>query len=222
MDQRDISYFDPKAEWAILERGLPHWDQAGCVVFITWRLADSLPANALQQLDAEIEVILRSERLEPSTNWKAELASRDPQSRGRVHWKLFAVRDKYLDSGYGACQLANSDNATIVLNSLRKFDGDRYFLTDAVVMPNHAHFLCAFACNVRMLKQCTEWKRYTGRQINKRHGLDGAFWQVDQFDHLIRSPEQFEHYRRYILDNPSDARLQEGSFLLYQKQLANE
>jgi type I restriction enzyme R subunit len=72
-----------------------------------------------------------------------------------------------------------------------------------------------------MLKQCTEWKRYTGRQVNKRLGLDGEFWQVDQFDHLIRSPEQFEHYRRYISENPQRAKLKEGSFLHYQKPLIN-
>jgi hypothetical protein len=26
--------------------------------------------------------------------------------------------------------------------------------------------------------------------------MQGEFWQVEQFDHLVRSPEQFEHYRR--------------------------
>lgn len=26
-------------------RNLPHWEQAGCTSFITWRLADSLPAT---------------------------------------------------------------------------------------------------------------------------------------------------------------------------------
>ncbi|MDZ4848269.1 MAG: transposase [Pirellulaceae bacterium] len=219
MDQQDISYFDPDSEWSIVERGLPHWTQAGCVVFITWRLDDSLPAEVLQQLDAEIKDVLLSERLDPSANWKLQLASRDPRVRGKVQRKLFAIRDKYLDCGYGACHLANPVDANTVLNSLRKFDGDRYFLSDAVVMPNHAHFLCDFASETEMLKQCTEWKRYSGRQINQRHSLLGEFWQVDQFDHLIRSPEQFEHYRRYIAENPSRAKLQEGTFLHFHKQL---
>ena len=177
MDQHDISYFDPKAEWSIFERGLPHWTQANCVVFITWRLGDSLPVDVLQQLDAEIEVVLRSERLDPSVNWKLQLASRDPTCRGRVQWKLFALRDSFLDRGYGACHLANSVDAMKVMDSL---------------------------------------------QINKRLGQRGEFWQVDQFDHLIRSPEQFEHYRRYIAENPRRANLQAGTFPHFQKQLAAE
>ena len=219
MDQQDIAFFDPKAEWSVVERGLPHWMQPGCVVFITWRLRDSLPADVLQRLDVEIEDILRSERLDASANWKCQLASRDPRSRGEVQWKLFAIRDKFLDCGYGTCPLANPSDATVVLKSLQKFDGDRYFLTDAVIMPNHAHFLCAFASESDMLKQCTAWKRYTGRQINSRLGLSGEFWQVDQFDHLIRSPEQFDHYRRYIAENPRCANLQKGTFLSFQKRL---
>jgi len=219
MDQYEISYFDPKSEWSIVERGLPHWSQAGCVVFITWRLGDSLPVDALSRLDAEIDAALHSEQLDPSADWKLQLASRSPERRGKVQWKLFAIRDKFLDAGHGACHLANPLDATTVMNSLQKFDGDRYFLTDAVVMPNHAHFLCAFANEEGMLKQCTEWKRYSGRMIHQRLGLSGEFWQVDQFDHLIRSPEQFEHYRRYIAKNPVQANLRGGTFLHYQKLL---
>jgi putative transposase len=94
-----------------------------------------------------------------------------------------------------------------------------YLLTDVVVMPNHAHFLCAFLDEGNFLKQCTEWKRYTGRQINQLIRRSGEFWQVDQFDHLIRSPGQFEHYRRYIANNPVKARLSPGSYLHMQKKL---
>ena len=70
-----------------------------------------------------------------------------------------------------------------------------------------------------MLKQCTEWKRYSGRQINDRLGLRGEFWQTDQFDHLIRSPEQFEYYRCYIAENPVRAKLPADAFLYFWKQL---
>lgn len=220
MDQRDVSFFDPKSEWSIIERGLPHWGQAGCVCFVTWRLADSLPLPILKRIDAEVEQLLRNQELNPDQDWKRQLAKHDAKVRGQVHWKLFVTRDKYLDQGLGACYLQESGCAQIVVDSLKKFDMDRYFLTDAVVMPNHAHFLVAFDSDVKFLKQCTEWKRYTGRQINQRHGSKGEFWQVDQYDHLIRSPEQFEHYRRYIANNPVKAKLKRHQYLQFQKQLS--
>ena len=156
MDKSDISFFDLKAAWSRLERVLPHWTQAGCVVFITWRLNDSLPIRALQALDEAVTDILLRNGLPPDQSWRAELAKLDVKTRQQVQWELFAARDKFLDRGFGACYLKDPRNAEVVIDSLRYFDTDRYYLTDAVVMPNHAHFLCAFADEEKMLKQCEE------------------------------------------------------------------
>ena len=48
---------------------------------------------------------------------------------------------------------------------------------------------------------------------------DGEFWQVEQFDHLVRSPEDFDKYRRYIADNPANAGLGEGCYRYFTKTL---
>lgn len=217
VEKADITFFDPKADWTVVERGLPHWSQAGCVCFVTWRLNDSLPVDALERIDRELAELLSDEGFDPNGDWKQQLAQQSSKRRGEIQWKLFRTRDKFMDQGFGDCHLADSRCSMIVLDSLKKFDMERYYLTDAIVMPNHVHFLCAFADEERFLKQCTEWKRYTGRQINQTLGRSGEFWQVDQFDHLIRSPEQFEHYRRYIAKNPLEAKLPEGSYLHFQK-----
>ncbi len=219
MEKSDITFFDPNADWTVVERGLPHWSQAGCVCFVTWRLNDSLPLEALEQVEREIAILLREEGFDPDGDWKQHLAQQPSKRRGQIQWKLFRTRDRFMDQGFGECYLADSRCAMVVLDSLKKFDMERYFLTDVVVMPNHMHFLCAFADEERFLKQCTEWKRFTGRQINQMLGRSGEFWQVDQFDHLIRSPEQFEHYRRYIANNPKEAKLPQDSYLYFQKQL---
>jgi REP element-mobilizing transposase RayT len=100
-----------------------------------------------------------------------------------------------------------------VLHYLRRFDGDRYELTDFVVMPNHVHVLVAFRDEEAMLKQCAGWKRYTARQINETIGASGEFWQEDAFDHLVRGPEQFRYYRRYIAENGRRAYLSETDYL---------
>jgi type I restriction enzyme R subunit len=219
MDKADISFFDPKADWTVIERGLPHWSQDGCVCFVTWRLNDSLPLSALDRIEREVRELLIDAGFSPQGNWKQELAKQTSRRRGEIQWKLFAVRDKYLDQGFGACYLTDPQCSSIVIDSLKKFDMEKYFLTDAVIMPNHAHFLCAFSDGERFLKQCTEWKRFTGRQINKTLGLSGEFWQVDQFDHLVRSPEQFEYYRRYIAENPQKAGLPRGAYAYFRKRL---
>ncbi len=219
MRREDVRYFDRSDEYAVTERLLPHWGQAGTMCFITWRTPDSLPGEVLRRLDADIAAILETENLPPDGDWKSEVRKHPPAARDRVHWKLFATRDKYLDAAYGLCLLRKRHHAQVALNSLLHFDEDRYFLTDAVIMPNHVHFLAAFSSAEAMLAQCSSWKRFIARKIHAAEGRHGPFWQVDQFDHLVRSEAEFEHYRRYIQHNPTSAQLKEGQFLHYQKPL---
>ena len=75
-------------------------------------------------------------------------------------------------------------------------------LTDYVVMPNHVHLLAAFPDEDAMLTQCESWKHYTAGAMNRVLGRKGRFWQQDEFDHLVRSADAFDHFRRYIADNP--------------------
>jgi len=220
MKRDDIQFFDPKADWSVVERALPHWSQPGAITFVTWRLADSLPREVLDSLDREIAAFLRSEGVTPGKGRQPQLSKLAIEKRAEVQRRLFAIRDKYLDQGRGECQLADPECAELVLQSLRHFDEERYFLTDVVIMPNHVHFLCAFAGDAEMLRQCTDWKRYTSRQINQRLARTGEFWQVDQFDHLTRGPDDFEHYRRYIAENPGKAGLKKGEYRHYQKSLS--
>jgi hypothetical protein len=129
MDRTDITFFDPKADWTVVERGLPHWSQAGCVCFVTWRLGDSLPAEVLERIDQEIESLLKHEGFDPNGDWKQQLAIQTSKRRGEIQWKLFTTRDKFLDHGFGDCQLADPRCSSIVMDSLKKFDMERYFLT---------------------------------------------------------------------------------------------
>jgi type I restriction enzyme R subunit len=88
-------------------------------------------------------------------------------------------------------------------------------MTDFVIMPNHSHMLVIFPNDDAMLSQCAAWKRFTGRRINKRMSDSGRFWQQDGFDHLVRSEEQFESFRRYIASNPKKAGLAANEYFLY-------
>jgi len=218
MKREDIYCFDANAELGIVNRNLPHWSQSGTLCFVSWRAADSLPSLVLERLDNQIADQLRKHHLSP-LDWKEELIKHDAIQRGRVHWDLFELRDRFLDQGHGQCLLAQHKCSEIVERGLRYFDEDRYFLTDMVVMPNHVHFIAAFRNQDTFLKQCAEWKRFMARDIHKVVGQRGNYWQVDQFDHLIRSLAQFEHYRRYISENPIKAKLAPGTYRHFQKPL---
>ena len=104
-------------------------------------------------------------------------------------------------------------------NSLQHFDGDRYELTDFVVMPNHVHVLVAFPDDESLLKQCESWKHFTATKINRLLGCCGRYWEQDGFDHLLRSDIQFEYLRDYITKNPVKARLKADEFPHFSKNL---
>lgn len=226
----DLQYFDRRQEYSVVFKRLPHWAQAGTIAFITWRTADSLPKAALARLNRQRQELLRQHQLDPNADWKQELAKLPSAVGEQLHWEFFTAWDRQLDLAAGACVLREPALSKIVMNSLQRFDNERYILTDAVVMPNHVHLLAAFRDEDSLVTQCTSWKHFTATQINRslRKNADhcnpsngvkppssGEFWQVEQFDRLVRSEEDFCRYRFYVAENPRKARLAEGSFRYY-------
>lgn len=224
-------FFDPDSDYTLAWKRLPHLAQAGTLCFITWRTADSLPAEAIARLAEHRRTLLERHQIKPDLHWKASLAQLPAAVRAQVHWALFYAWDKELDLAMGACLLRRPELSRLVLESLLHFDNERYFLTDAVVMPNHVHLIAAFRDEDMQLTQCTSWKRFTGTRINRLIWSEQTdpreietrpkteFWQVDQFDHLVRGPEDFTKYRKYIAMNPAKAKLKEGQYAYYSKEL---
>jgi putative transposase len=228
----ETQFFDPDADYSVIERRLPHWTQARTVCFITWRTADSMPAAVVARWIAERDMILRAHGIsaggslrDPRTGkglWQSLLDSLPKPMRDRVKWLLTEKWDNYLDECHGDCVLRRPDLSKIVADSLLHFDKSRYELFDFVVMPNHVHLLAAFANEQGMLKQCESWKRYTAVQINRQLNRRGKFWQEDGFDHLVRSEEHFEHYRSYIEQNPLKCELRPEEYRLYSSKLSGQ
>jgi putative transposase len=105
-----------------------------------------------------------------------------------------------------------------VEDSVRKLDGERYQLTDFVIMPNHIHLIASFKDEDGMLKQCESWRHFTAAKLNLVLHDEGRFWQQDGFDHLIRTTDQFDALRRYIANNPMKARLKLGGIRSFFKE----
>jgi type I restriction enzyme R subunit len=205
--------FDPKAELLIYEHCRPHWSQSGSVVFVTFRTADSIPREVLDRWEREKQDWLRRRGNDSGAHWSAIIPALSEQEQAAFYKEFNRCREAFLDTCHGRCLLKQPELAQIVAASLLHFDGKRYRMGDFIVMPNHVHLLAVFPSAEAMKDQFDSWLHYSAFQINKRIGQKGKFWQPEPFDHLVRSPEQYEYLRRYIALNPQKAGLKPGEYL---------
>ena len=159
---------------------LPHRDEPGLVQFVTFRLADSFPAE------------LRSE-------WESLLKIEDDRKR-RIELEA------YLDKGRGECHLRRPDIAALVEDSLLLRNKTEYDLGAWVIMPNHVHLLFQVQA-VPMSQLIKKWKGVTANKANNILGRKGEFWQDGYWDTYMRDIEHESKSRRYIENNPTKAKL---------------
>jgi hypothetical protein len=194
MADEEIRFYDPQGWKEVYRRHLPHWDQAGRIYFVTFRLADSIPAARAAELRRERQVWCR---MHP-----------EPYSPAQWHeyHMLFSARvERWLDQCSGSCSLAEPACVGIVVGALESFDGARYYLDEWVIMPNHVHVLVTPINGFSLREVLHAWKSFTSRAINRHLGCHGQFWQRESFDLIVRSPAHLERFRRYIRDNPAKA-----------------
>jgi putative transposase len=126
-----------------------------------------------------------------------------------------ADRRLELDECHGKCVLRLPSCREYLASALRHFDGVRYDLGDFVVMPNHAHLLVTPFEGQDVEKLCFSWKRFSGGEINRCLGRQGEFWQVESYDHIVRSGEALRAIQNYIANNPKKAGLKKEEFTLF-------
>jgi REP element-mobilizing transposase RayT len=213
------NFFDQDVDVDISARNRPHWDQNGAVTFVTMRLADSMPKSVVERWLSEQRDWLARHGF-PDQCMESFLDRTDvPQSIRRAFTKFKNQRwHENLDACLGSCVLRTPDYASMVADSLLKFDGERYDMERCVVMPNHVHLLVQMRPGWELRKQCESWMRYTGRQIHADMKCSGEFWS-EPFDHIVRNGDQFEYLRQYIVDNPRKAKLAEAEYLLWIRHL---
>jgi REP element-mobilizing transposase RayT len=185
---------------AVRNRGhLPHWEASAATYFVTFRLADSLPQDALRR-------ILFSRCDIPATAAKMGRSLSEAERKQLV--KLHTRRiENFLDSGAGACPLKNDAVAKLVADSLRKFDGERYQLFAWCVMPNHVHAVFQTLSANTLPGILHSWKSFSAKQANQILHRSGKFWQREYYDRLVRDDSEFRRAVRYVTDNPRKAGL---------------
>jgi REP element-mobilizing transposase RayT len=164
---------------------LPHYDAGAVPVFLTWRLADSLPLAVYEAIQRE--------------------AAKLGEKEGRSH--RYRETEAYLDACHGSCLLREPFLARIVQETLLYDHGRRYDLHAWVVMPNHVHMLLTPIKGVALALITRTIKGLSSRRIQSLRGTSGRLWQPECFDRTIRDQEHFEKTARYIEWNPVKAKL---------------
>ena len=209
VDFDDLHFFNPYADIEQWGGRLPHWQQKGAVYFVTFRLADAVPAELRDRWEGEREAWLRWHP-EP---WTAAIER-------EYHERFSGAIERWLDAGHGECVLRRPECAALVAEALRHFDGDRVALLTFAVMPNHVHVLFVLNAAHTLAKLIYSWKRYTANGINALLGRSGTLWQKDYFDRLVRDARHLANCVRYVRRNPVKARLREGEFVLWESDFA--
>lgn len=139
--------FDPGGEVRVYVRNLPHWRQPGATYFVTFRQDDSIPAKVLAQWLDIRQRWYRARGLDPK--WQ----NSDPDRFGAAYRGVpEGVRREFerqqarllheeLDRCHGSCVLRHAEPQKTLNDSLKFFHGERLWLGDFVIMPNHVHAL---------------------------------------------------------------------------------
>ena len=156
---------------------LPHIKALGATYFVTFRLADSLPAEVL-------------------ASWA------DAPEAERVR-----NTERYLDQGAGECLLARPEIADIVVRALRHHAESRYTLHEYALMPNHVHLLLTPLGEHTLSDILQGMKFSAAHTVNALLGRAGPLWQHESFDRVVSDDDEMQALAAYIRRNPVKARL---------------
>lgn len=69
-------------------------------------------------------------------------------------------------------------------------------------MPDHVHVILVPNGGISLSRIMQGIKGASSRYINQRRGTSGPLWQLESWDRIIRSDEEFQQKWRYMLMNP--------------------
>src|SRR5438128_1136041 len=165
-------------------RNLPHYQPENSIYFITFRIADSLSLNIIQQL-----------------------------RKDKKRKNYFAKFDKLLDgSKTGPVWLKNEKIADLISKAIKFRDGKEYDLLAYSIMPNHVHMVFAVTriadsssrnsvSTYIVTKILQELKKYTALRANKILQRSGQFWHHESYDHVVKDDKELSNIIEYVLHN---------------------
>ena len=175
----------------ITQGDLPHWHMEGRIYFVTFRLADSLPATATMEYKKTISAWQDVHGRVLTTEEAKELEKLKLQ-----------VINSMLDRCLGRCMLKTIEARKLVEHAFHHFDHSRYHIHDYVIMPNHVHIILQPIDNFSIQSVVSSLKSYTAHGLNKLLNAKGKVWQSESFDRIIRNEHHYWKVVDYIARNP--------------------
>lgn len=201
-----IQFLEKRKHVDIWGHKMPHWFQAHKTMFITFRLADSLPHHIIEEFLADRAVM------------REELKVIGNKSRKFYEELMEHKMESWLNNGHGNCILGNANVRQIVVGALRHYNFKEYLLHSFIIMPNHLHILLSPLTEKPINTVIGRIKGFTSFKIKKLLGIDSEIWQQGMFDRIVRSDDEFKKYVDYIRNNPKNI-LPDRYTLYMQKEL---
>jgi REP element-mobilizing transposase RayT len=103
--------------------------------------------------------------------------------------------------------ILSSQERTITLEAIRYWEGRKWKVYAAVVMPEHVHVLArplqlAEGRVVDLSEILHSIKSFTSHKIQKRRKEQGSIWQDERYDRIVRDEMEFAGKWEYIRHNP--------------------
>jgi putative transposase len=208
-------------------RKLPHRHSPGATLFVTFRLAGSIPKSVIQHYREEKLYLEKQARRNGAEHSKEMALHHLQELQLDFHRKWFRKFEDVLhQETLGPTWLKDSDVADMVAESLHYLNGRSYDLSAFCIMSNHVHAVFRPLLDERSLIEISgsnplrfettastlssimdSLKGYTARKANKVLGRTGQFWEAESYDHEIRNSESMARIVRYVLNNPVKAGL---------------
>jgi putative transposase len=211
------------------KRRRPHIHPTGAVLFVTYRLAGSIPKATMREYKA------RKEWLENEMRRALRVVQDDeaPELKKWLERIEKFKRDWFLkfeeilhQANHGPMWIRDERVAEIVAESLRRLDARSYRLDAYSVMSNHVHAVFKPFVSETNLEEIKGKDGYplfisdypglskimhsvkgrSARECNLVLTRSGSFWEHESFDHVIR-PGKFDATIKYVLNNPVKAGL---------------
>ncbi|MBI3411743.1 MAG: transposase [Planctomycetes bacterium] len=134
--------------------------------------------------------------------------------RNLPHWQRHGAT-YFLTWRCAAGILLSEVERGMVMSALRHWDGQRWKVYAAVVMPDHMHALV-----LPLVKGDGVWdlqelvhsvKSFSAHAVNKHRGRRGPVWQDERYDRWMRDEDEFAEKWQYIADNPMKSGLVKGT-----------
>lgn len=175
-------------------RKLPHIQPEDAVYFVTFNLKGALPKYIVVEPSSNIKAIKQDVNISSNNKFKAAN-------------EYFEQIEEFLDAGsYGKHWLKQHNIAAKIADSLHFLDAKSFKLICYCVMSNHVHFI-AYKCQKPLHRIMHSLKSYTANECNAILEREGAFWQREYFDRIVRDRNDLDKKIKYVLNNPVKAGL---------------